>query len=379
MGKRSISTVVIFSVLAVMTVMLLFSATVYSKSTLKASTKTKRYTVALFPTRSEKDQFWASLSGFMEEAANQLGMDLDVYYANNDYILGTKYVQAAINKKNDTDMLVIVDAKKQLSRRLAIAESAKVPAIVFNQGFVPKDNAGLPRQKNKYWIGNVLPDDQYAGELLAKELIKHAKPGSDKKIHMLAVRGFLSDYASIERLKGLKKAVAQNKNVELVGISQGDWTKAPAKKTFMGLKKRFPEVTVVWAANDNMAMGVIEGIKEMGLKPGKDVIVGGIDWTDEAIVAIQKGELDTSVGGHFMDSAWAAVMAYDYLNGKDFSSESTQVFTKMAAINKYNYKNYSKVLNKSNWKKINFRKYSKVLNPSVKKYQFGINTVIEQL
>lgn len=373
MNKKNAIKIVSIVVLAIFTIL----TTMFSSF---ASVKNKKYTIALFPLRSSKDQFWGILlPGFMEEASRQLGMNLKVYYANNDYILGTKYVQDAVKPPNKTDLLVITDAKKQLSRRLFIAENAKVPVIVFNQGFVPEDKAGVPRQKNKYWIGNVLPDDQFAGELLARELIKHAKPGSDKKIHMLAIRGFFSDFASIERVKGLRKVVSHNKNVVLEGICPGDWTKAPAEKSFLGLKKRYPQITVVWAANDNMAMGVVDGIKKMGLKPGKDVIVGGMDWTDEAVKAVKNGELDTTVGGHFMDSAWAAVMAYDYLHGKDFASESTQVLTKMAAINRSNYNSYSKVLNKANWKKINFRSYSKVLNPKVKKYQFGIDTVIKQL
>lgn len=341
--------------------------------------KEKKYSIALFSTRPANDPFWNSVANFMKVATDDLGMNLRVYYVDRDHIQMTNNVKDAVTGPNKVNLLVLVNFKKQLAYMLKIAETAKVPAIVFNQGFTSEDHAGKPRQNNKYWIGEVLPNDEYAGELLAIKLIQQAKPGPDKKIHMIALEGFSADFASIERVKGLKKVIKNNKNVVLDQITHGDWVEEPARFAFIGLKRRYPNATVVWAANDNMAMGVIKGAKQLGLKPGKDIIVGGIDWTNEALNAIKTGELNVTVGGHFTDGAWAAIMAYDYLHKKDFKSESTQVYTKMDAITRSNYQSYSKLFNRANWKKIKFRQYSKALNPNRKKYNFGLNLILKQL
>ena len=57
------------------------------------------------------------------------------------------------------------------------------------------------------------------------------------------------------------------------------------------LKTNGKSVNVVYAQNDDMALGVIQAIKEYGLKPGKDITVIGIDATKEALKAVKNGEM----------------------------------------------------------------------------------------
>jgi len=61
------------------------------------------------------------------------------------------------------------------------------------------------------------------------------------------------------------------------------------------LKKHGRNFDVVYAHNDDMALGAIQAIEEAGLKPGTDVIMVSIDGLKEAIQAIIDGKLNCSV------------------------------------------------------------------------------------
>jgi simple sugar transport system substrate-binding protein len=54
-------------------------------------------------------------------------------------------------------------------------------------------------------------------------------------------------------------------------------------------------IQVVYAHNDGMALGAIQAIKEAGLKPGKDIIIIGVDAVKGAFEAIVAGEMNCTV------------------------------------------------------------------------------------
>jgi simple sugar transport system substrate-binding protein len=52
---------------------------------------------------------------------------------------------------------------------------------------------------------------------------------------------------------------------------------------------------VLYAHNDDMAIGAIQAIEEAGLKPGKDVLVIGVDAVKGAFEAMVAGKMNVSV------------------------------------------------------------------------------------
>ena len=68
-----------------------------------------------------------------------------------------------------------------------------------------------------------------------------------------------------------------------------------------GTACRYPDVDGVWCANDNMAMGAIQALKEAGLA-GK-VLVTGTDGNPEAFDAIKAGYM---ISTEFQDSRYQA-------------------------------------------------------------------------
>jgi PAS domain S-box-containing protein len=121
-----------------------------------------------------------------------------------------------------------------------------------------------------------------------------------------------------------------------------------------------------------MALGVLKAIKELGLE--EKIVVGGVDWDKAAQEAILNGRMDVSVGGHFLDGAWAAVLLYDYLNGIDFANERLQFESPMVGITRANLKKFSPFLSLDK-QSLNFRLFSKVLNQQLKLYSLDLNAI----
>jgi ABC-type sugar transport system substrate-binding protein len=121
-----------------------------------------------------------------------------------------------------------------------------------------------------------------------------------------------------------------------------------------------------------MALAASNYLQEKGFNQGKDVFVGGIDWTKRALEAVKAGQLSTSVGGHFAEIGWAMILFYDYFNGKDFAGENTMFKSSMKPLTAKNVNIFLSSEGKDRWSDVNFRSFSKALNPSLKEYRFDL-------
>lgn len=317
------------------------------------------------------DLFWKAFVGFMQAATDDLGMRLIVIDAGDSRQKMLEQARLAVASRPRPAALVFQNFKQIGTELLQVAERAGVPAFVVNAA-VPGD-AGAPRQRFKHWIGEMLPDDELAGAEQARVLIDTARRrglvDERGKVQLLAIGGGVKSVASIERLRGLRKTVAARKqDVNLAQVVYGNWDRARARRQVALLRKRYPEVTAVWVANDNMALGVVEAL---GPAAGKRVLVGGVDWSPEALPAIRRGQLTVSMGGHFVEGAWAVVLLHDYRAGKDFAQLGTRFRSTMGRITAENLTAYQALLQQERWGRIDFRKFSRAANPRWSGYDFS--------
>ena len=109
------------------------------------------------------------------------------------------------------------------------------------------------------------------------------------------------------------------------------------------LKTNSKKINVVFAQNDDMALGAIEAIKEAGLIPGKDITVIGIDGTKQALMSINKGELYCTIecnpllGPQLMKTA-KQIMAGNEVPVKIVNAED--IFTKTNSTKEINNRQY---------------------------------------
>lgn len=329
--------------------------------------------------------FWSMVERFVTAASEDLGVDIRIYtYGANPMKIVPTVEKILSDPETRPDAVLFHNYKKKGKEILELCERLKVPAFVFNAGFSPKDNVEKPREIYKYWIGLMLPDDEYAGYILAKKLMVEAqkmnKRGKDGKIHVVALEGNRSSEASNSRVRGYKKAMSDPDFVT-DQFFHSKWKENLAYEAFELSSIRYPGASVFWAASDSMAIGVIKAAEKKGLVPGKDFVTGGVDLLPQDQSYLRSGKLAVSVGGHYAEGAWAIILLYDYLKGYDFASfESTVFSTKMGDHTSSTFAELGDLrqkLSKENIGKIDFRRFSRVYNPGIKKYNFEFKALFK--
>jgi len=342
---------------------------------------------------SDKSGFWRSVHDLVVATAQDLDINFRVYYAEENFLKMHEQVNKVLdNPETRPDGIIFHNYKKMAPYILKKAEALKVKSFIFNSGLNDGKRQLFPRQNYQHWVGQMLPDDEFAGaELLrclksaAQNLYTNSRKDS---FTVLAMEGNPSSKAYKSRKIGLRRALINNPYLNFTQYFPADWSRSKAREMFPTMLARYPDVNIFWSANDNMALGLIDAAKNSDLIFGKNAVVGGIDWLSESIGAIKQGSMACSVGGHFVEGMWSLILMYDYINGFDFINESKKrsqhatLHTKMAAIDRKNVETFSQLAKKlkpENLTKHDFRQYSRTHNAKIERYNFSITEFLQQL
>lgn len=328
--------------------------------------------------------FWDMVTSFMQAVAEDLNIDLHVVHSKGNPYSYKKDGLDLVETLSKGDYLITAYFSSSSSiKYIQRANERGVKIFVINTG-IPEDERqiiGKPREKLENWIGHMAPSDFQAGYELADILINKAtalNKGSSTGIHVVALGGGTDSIVPLQRLEGFKKRVAEQSSIRLDDLIDTMWTRPEANVTARELLHQNSEAQIVWTLSDPVALGVIDAIKAEGKKPGVDILTGGIDWSPEAVSAVASGEMTASVGGHFFEGGWALVLINDYHYGIDFADDpGVKSTTKMSAITADNVQTYLKRFNNPDWNKIDFKQFSKKYNPSLKKYDFSLETLLD--
>ena len=331
-------------------------------------------------------EFWNLVDTTMRAAANELGIDLDIRRHNRSRDDAIALAKAFVSENPPPDYLIGTNDVEAGGDIIKIADAAHVKVILLSNDLDRKDWPvyGEPRTKYKYWLGSLSPDHEGGGYGIAEAVLTAAaRVKSNRPLKLLALTGDEGTPASVERVNGLKRAVGVMANllgpgsVELVGVRWLDWTTPTAEASVRDFMKTGPRIDALWAANDPMAIGAINALSA-SYKPGNDVMVGGLNWSQDAVSRVLKGEMVVSHGGHFLGGAWAMVVLRDYHDGRDFAEEDVRLQYPMGAFDLALAKRFPEI-GKVDWAKVDFTRYSKARNPTLKHYDFSPESVLSQL
>ena len=117
------------------------------------------------------------------------------------------------------------------------------------------------------------------------------------KANVAELQGTPGSAPAIDRKKGFEEIIAKYPDIKIIKVQSGDFTRAKGKEVTEAFLKS-PEgksITVLFAHNDDMALGAIQAIEEAGLKPGKDILIISIDGVKDAFQAMIEGKLNCTV------------------------------------------------------------------------------------
>jgi ABC-type sugar transport system substrate-binding protein len=146
---------------------------------------------------SDKSGFWKNVHDLIVAAAQDLEVDLEIRYAEENFIKMKAQVDEVLsNPALRPDGIIFHNYKLLGEKILAKAEAMGVKSIIFNSGFGSEGSALVPRKKYSQWIGQILPDDRFAGMKLLYELTKAAAKIKKKQpFYTIAMEGNRSSRA----------------------------------------------------------------------------------------------------------------------------------------------------------------------------------------
>lgn len=312
-------------------------------------------------------RFWSMVSEFMTEIATDLDLDFEVVLDPGSHRY--TYLQVAedvLERKNKPEYLVFMCKEHVTTRILTYASEMGVKVFTFNTDIpdATKAAVGMPRETLTNWIGHLAPDSAATGRTLTAILEQKSQrlgliePG--QPLPLFALSGTLDSSAAKGRQQGLMETANANRT-RLLQLVDAQWDRQLAKDKSLVLLKRYPQVAAIWSASDGMALGAIEAAKLAGRRPGKDVLVGGVDWEPEALESIRSGELAVSLGRHFMGGGLALLLLHDYHYGFDFSDDKSPPVLgyqlKPASLD--NVDTVEQVMDPEHWQNVDFRRFSR--------------------
>lgn len=333
-----------------------------------------RKKVVFFNPAIIKSPFFSKATRIMQTAADNLALDLEIIQGNDDSIDFGNQADALFSRSELPDYLILVNQRVLVGPIMARADKLGIKTLLFNGGFSPQTFEALrhgPRAL-KHWIGQVLPDDQQSGRLLAQKLIDKARAAKsfDNKgfINVIGISGALASNASEQRILGLQSYVDEQDDVLLRQVVHADWNRQESRAKAAALLRRHKKVSVIWTAGDHLALGAADAITLNGLRPGVDVFTAGVDWHPDTFEPIRAGVLSGSVGGHVFDGAWALMLIHEHVqnNSPAFVDTRTQFYW----ADRHNLSTVEQMLAPSHWQQFDYAAQSKSLAPNSSAY-FG--------
>lgn len=275
--------------------------------------------VVFFMAAKDHSDGWnTTLRRLAKAAATDLGIDLEVVMADDARKDILDSVRRRIESGDTPDFAIVINTRAIAGEVLTYLDQHGVRSFLFNAGLSPaeQETYGRPREKLKSWIGQIIPDDERAGYQLARYLIEEARKTSEgETIRILAFTGAYANSAAAARVNGLKRAVGEAPDAELLQIVSTRWSADLAEQKYKLLMQRYEDADIAWTASGEIARGVLRGVKARG----DEILVGGMDWTPDILAEIDSGSLAAAMGGHFIDVAFVLSALKAFYEGRDFA------------------------------------------------------------
>jgi ribose transport system substrate-binding protein len=183
-------------------------------------------------------------------------------------------VEQVLKDKPDAVIFIPVDDVAMIESVKKLNE-AKIPVVLVSNP--------LPGS----FVTYVGADDFEIGYREARYLFENL--GGKGKI--VVIEGTPAAPTNRERVRGYKRAFTEYPGIEVLASGIGNYQQPDAKRVMEKLLREHPQIDAVLAANDGMALGVLEALKEAN----RTSIVIGINGILPAVKQIETGKILATV------------------------------------------------------------------------------------
>jgi galactofuranose transport system substrate-binding protein len=251
-----------------------------------ASAAQKKITLGFAQVGSESEWRTANTES-VKSAAKEAGIDLKFSDAQQKQENQIKAIRSFIAQRVDVIAFSPV-VESGWETVLLEAKAAKIPVILSDRAVDVKDTS--------LWVSFMGSDFVEEGRRAANWLVGDLKQkGMNGPVNIVELQGTVGSAPAIDRKKGFEEVLKNYPNLKITRSQTGDFTRAKGKEVMEAFLKADKNINVLFAHNDDMAIGAIQAIEEAGLKPAKDIIIVSIDGVKGAFEAMMAGKLNCSV------------------------------------------------------------------------------------
>jgi ribose transport system substrate-binding protein len=218
--------------------------------------------------------FFVSLKEGAEAKAKELGYELVVLDSQNDPAKEMANVEDLITK-NVAVILINPADSDAVGNAVKAANSKKIPVITLDRG------------ANSGEVVAHIASNNVAGGKMAGEYVIEQLGGKGKVVELEGIAG---TSAARDRGQGFNVAIKAS-SIEVVAKQTADFDRTKGLSVMENILQAQPEINAVFAHNDEMALGALQAIKASG----KTIMVVGFDATDDAVKAVEAGEMAATV------------------------------------------------------------------------------------
>ena len=177
------------------------------------------------------------------------------------------------------------------------AKDAKIPVIVVDRDvklsddslYVAKIGTDSVKEGNNVF--------KWIDEYMAKE--KKTPRDGGSQYNVVILEGTVGSSVAIRRQEGFKDAMTKAADAgkyNILASQTGEFTRQKGQEVMESFLKSYgPKIDILFAHNDDMALGAIQAIEKAGLKPGKDITIISIDGVKGMFQAMIDGKANCTV------------------------------------------------------------------------------------
>lgn len=248
--------------------------------------------------------FFVTMKDGAEKEAEKLGYELIVLDSQDDPVKERSNVEDLI-QLGVTALLINPTDSDAVVKSVEVANEANIPVIT------------LDRQSNGGYVTSHIASDNIKGGAMAAEFVLE-QLGKDANINVVELQGIPGASATRDRGEGFHSVLDYKSNVKFVSSQAADFDRQKGLQVMENVVQGNKDIQVVFAHNDEMALGAAKAI----LSSNINAMVIGFDGNDDALDAIEKGEMIATVAQQpDLIGALGVQLAEKIYNGEKVDSE----------------------------------------------------------
>jgi ABC-type sugar transport system substrate-binding protein len=265
-------------------------------------------TVGFAQTGSESGWRAANTESMKTAFSEENGFELVFNAADNKIEAQIAAVRSFINQGVDAIVIapIVEDGWDDV---LTEAKEAGIPVILEDRTVTASDDLYAA------WVGlDFRKEGVMAGEWAAENF-------GDAPTNLVVLEGTTGSAPANDRAEGFNEAIAGT-SITTLDSQTGNFTRAEGKTVMEGFLQKYGDtIDLVYAHNDDMALGAIDAIEAAGFVPGEDIAIISIDAVKDGMLALIDGKINFIVECNPLLGELAAELVKDVLAGETVEKE----------------------------------------------------------